>query len=98
VETRRDPEATAVLAEFSRRHGVERDEQIVQPASARESRVERRVDQIPRVAEFLLRVFERQHLREPLRADAGPAREEPLEVERAHADVPCDIAEAGTRR
>ena len=98
VESGRHAKSAAALAELTRRHRIERDEQVVQAAAAREPGVVGGVNQVARLAELFLCVFERQDLREPLRADPGPAREEPLEVERAHADMFRDLVQAGTDR
>jgi len=44
-----------------------------------------------RRGEQLLGVFDRQELQEPLRADPGPSREHPLEVELAQVDRARDL-------
>ncbi len=94
MEAGRDLESGAMLAVLARRYGVERDEQVVKPSAAGQSGVVRRVDHVARREQLVLRVFQREDLREPLRADSRPTREEPLEMKGTHAHVLRHLVQA----
>ena len=88
-----DLESGAGLLELARRHRVHGDEEVVQTAGPRQAHLVRGVEQARRLAQQVPRVVGGEELHEPLRTQARPAREHPLEVELAQPHVAGDVAE-----
>src|SRR5438045_2783338 len=86
-------DSVSAVAKFERRHAVDIDEQLVQTARARESRVERDRQHLVVRDQSRFHVLGGQHLQESFRTDACPATEHPLQMKRAHADRRREIVE-----
>ena len=78
-------EARAPALVLARRHCLGRDEQVMQPAGARESGLDRGLQQIGGSIQQVPGALPGDKLQKALGTDAGPMREKALEVELTHA-------------
>ena len=89
-----DLQPGAALAEFAGRHRLDGDEQVMEPAGAGQPGIEGGVEAARAVAaQGRAGLFEAQIAGEAFRADAGPAGEHPLEMERAEMHRRGDLVE-----
>ena len=70
---------------FARRHRLVGDEQIVQPARARQADFVGGVEHARGIAQQLPRAVERQRLHKSLRGEPGPAAEQVMQLGRGDA-------------
>src|SRR5208337_2603340 len=78
-----DAEPRSLGFKLARRHGLNVDEQVVQPPGTRKAGVVSCVEHAVRPLEQLLGMFQGQELNEALGADPRPAAEQSLKMELA---------------
>ena len=91
-------QAVAAVFPFAGRHRLMGDEQIVQPARARQAEVERGIEHAGGIAQQALGVVERQRLHEGLWRQPGPAAEQMVQLIRRDAGGIRDGLDVGWSR